>query len=1052
MDFRVIPTVTLQQTPIALPSYGTLANTAPVPSQQQLSVAAANAPIRYTYGTDRLGLQIINALLDASGNLLLDCLIGEGTIGGVTSVEVNDDTVAGVTVTAYDGTQTTANSELVAAWLLQGVVYTDVRPGIAYCVIKIAASTDVPIDSRSIVTVLQGLKVYDPRQNLLLHSEALDNAIWTKSHCTIVANAAAAPDGSMTADQVVDDVSVGNQHFPWQGINATAGQPYVAAWYFKAGSFRYACMQFSDFVASYVAATFDLQTGSITEAVHVAGTPAWTAINGGISDAGGGWYRCWLEGVLPVGRTAAYALVLLSNTPTGTSGSAYTSTGAGNIYAWGASVRHATASADGYVKTAASVFNPVTQYSNNPALALANFLADPVKGYGDTVDWNSVGIAAARCDEQLAGTARHACKITFDRQVKKKDIEETLRGAAGCFVVREGGTTYLVPDAPVDTSGTLHLLAADWDTASLRYSQREAGRAPNRIAVRYTSTAVKPWAEAYTDYIESADVTAGLVDAVEMVVNATWITSYAEAIRLRNRYYAEHQLGLKGLEFEVFEKGWKIRRGDVIRLTNDVDLAAKAVRVQEVRSLGFAKLKITAQEYHAAMYSDDAPAAPTVPSSTLPSPRTVLPVTALAMVEEVYLDQSQSALVASGAKYVSRFRITWTRSADRYLLDTVVKFVNGATTIFEGPTVGAEYVSPPVQQGQTYSVQVQARNVLGFLAATVSASAIAQGKLLVPGNVPRISQAIELGGEVLLAWDAAVDIDIIRYEWRYTPNTTSGSWESATFIDRVDSLRARFKGLPVGTHRFYVKAIDSVPQYSATAAYVDITITSDANAFLQALEFISPTLTSMIAHRVEGETWSRWITAFADTWSTLFPSAMSTYTNPIASYHTAGTSKFVGESQDVGSLITGAWSLSASVTALSGSVTYSIETSPDNAVWTPQSGISYTGAARYVRPVIETTGAMEILRPPVITLAAVTRKESGGPVTSSAGAATTISLSGKYAKAVRITITPLGTAARIATLNNVVLSTSGANSFDVYLFDAAGTQVASSFNWDHEGF
>ena len=75
-----------------------------------------------------------------------------------------------------------------------------------------------------------------------------------------------------------------------------------------------------------------------------------------------------------------------------------------------------------------------------------------------------------------------------------------------------------------------------------------------------------------------------------------------------------------------------------------------------------------------------------------------------------------------------------------------------------------------------------------------------------------------------------------------------------------------------------------------------------------------------------------------------------------------------------------------------------------------------------------------------------------GPVTSSAGAATTVSLTGEYAKAVRITITPLGTAARMSTLNNVVLTTSGANSFDVYLFDAAGTQVASSFNWDFEGF
>lgn len=1044
MDFRVIPTVTLQQTPIALPSYGTLASTAPVPSQQQLSVAAANAPIRYTYGTDRLGLQIVNALLDASGNLLLDCLVGEGTIGGVTSVEVNDDTVAGVTVTAYDGTQTTANSELVAAWLLQGVVYTDVRPGIAYCVIKIAASTDVSIDERSIVTVVQGLKVYDPRQNLMRYSEAFDNAVYYDV-ATVTPGAATPPFACQRADMLTDSSAVAfqsrGQLFAIPDDSAT----YIVTLRIKK-------------TAGGTSTTFGFNASLIDGGTPVQktariNTDLGTSLNGyvtSIESTADGAY--WL------------VTITLTNNATGNVRLNVNLYPATNTYNLAADVAGTTGSAiisglqvsmspgAPYIRTTSAAINQQTVYSNNPALALANFLADPTRGSGDTLDWNSVGVAAARCDEQLNSAARHTCKITFDRQTPKKDIEETLRGAAGCFVVREGGTTYLVPDAPVTLASTLSLAAADWQPESLRYSQRDAGRAPNRIAVRYTNTAVKPWGEAYTEYVESADVTAGLVDAVEMVVNATWITSYAEAIRLRNRYFAEHSLGLKGVEFDVFEKGWKIRRGDVIRISNGVDLTDKAIRVQRIVALGFARLKIIGQEYQAAMYSDDTPAAPVVPGSTLPSPRTVLPVTALTMAEEVYLDQSQSALVASGAKYVSRFRITWTRSADRYLLDAVVKFVNGSITIFEGPTVGAEYVSPPVQQGQTYSVQVQARNVLGFLSTAVSASAIAQGKLLVPGNVPRISQAIELGGEVLLAWDAAVDIDIIRYEWRYTPNSTAGSWESATFIDRVDSLRARFKGLPVGTHRFYVKAIDSVPQYSATAAYVDITITSDANAFLQALEFISPTLTSMIAHRVEGETWSRWITAFADTWSTLFPSAMSTYTNPIASYHTAGTSKFVGESQDVGSLITGAWSLSASVTALSGSVTYSIETSPDNAVWTPQAGISYTGAARYVRPVIETTGAMEILRPPVITLAAVTRKESGGPVTSSAGAASVVSLSGKYAKAVRITVTPLGTAARMPTVDNIVLSLSGANSFDVYLFDAAGTQVASSFRWDYEGY
>jgi len=683
---RVIPNARL---PISLPGYETLADTAGVPSEQQFTLAAANAPLRFSYGLVRIGPLLVNALLDSTGAMLLDCVLGEGTIGGVVSTEINDVAPpAGVTVTVYDGTQVAADAALVAAWLLQGVVYTDVRPGVAYAVIKIPASVDVSIDERSIAFTMQGLKVYDPRSTL-------------------------------------------------------------------------------------------------------------------------------------------------------------------------------------------------TVYSNNPALHLADFLANPTRGPGETMDWASVAVVADRCDELLATKKRHTFGLTFAQQVQKRDIEETLRTGV-CFVVREGPTTYLVADAPVDVSTTQAFAAADWQPRELRYSQRDSANAPNRISVRYTNTAVKPWAEAYTEAIETADVTAQLVDAVEMVVNAPFIQDYAEAIRLRNRYYAEHTLGLKTLEFPVFEKGYKARRGDVIRLTNDVDLAAKPVRIQRLIAMGAARVKIVAQEYQPAMYSDDTPASPTYPGTTLPSPLTVLPVTGLAMVEEVYLDQLQTAGsgVASGAKYLSRFRCTWTPSPDRYFVDYIVRFFNGSQLVFEGSASSAEYVSPPVQQSLSYSVAVQARNTLGFLSAPPTMeSAEALGKLLPPGDVPLISQAIELGGEVLLAWDPSVDIDVIRYEWRYTPNTTAGSWESATLIDRVDGLRTRFKGLPVGTHRFYVKAIDSVPQYSTNATYADVTVSSDSDAYLQTNEFVNPTIPfRILAYRVDGERHQRWITNWDGTWDANFTAAMSTPT------------------------------------------------------------------------------------------------------------------------------------------------------------------------------
>jgi hypothetical protein len=86
-----------------------------------------------------------------------------------------------------------------------------------------------------------------------------------------------------------------------------------------------------------------------------------------------------------------------------------------------------------------------------------------------------------------------------------------------------------------------------------------------------------------------------------------------------------------------------------------------------------------------------------------------------------------------------------------------------------------------------------------------------------------------------------------------------------------------------------------------------------------------------------------------------------------------------------------------------------------------------------------------------MSLAAVTHRESGTD-TSSRGCGETISLAGTFTKAVSINIQPKGTAARMATVDNVVLSLVSTNTFDVYLFDAAGVQVASDFDWTFEGF
>src|SRR5262249_8596564 len=61
----------------------------------------------------------------------------------------------------------------------------------------------------------------DNGPNALLYSDQFDNAAWTKSGCSISANAATAPDGTMTADRIVENSST-SAHLVTQAITVSA--------------------------------------------------------------------------------------------------------------------------------------------------------------------------------------------------------------------------------------------------------------------------------------------------------------------------------------------------------------------------------------------------------------------------------------------------------------------------------------------------------------------------------------------------------------------------------------------------------------------------------------------------------------------------------------------------------------------------------------------------------------------------------------------------------------------------------------------------------------
>lgn len=156
------------------------------------------------------------------------------------------------------------------------------------------------------------------RRNLLTYSEQFDNAAWTKTRTTISANAITAPDGTSTADKLVEDTST-NDHWVGLGPDDVAGAAYTASVFAKAGERGFVALSWQFESPTF----FNLTTGAI-------GTqnPNYTASITPLSD---GWFRCSIT------RTAVSTSDFLKISVRNADGVAsYTGDGTSGIYIWGA--------------------------------------------------------------------------------------------------------------------------------------------------------------------------------------------------------------------------------------------------------------------------------------------------------------------------------------------------------------------------------------------------------------------------------------------------------------------------------------------------------------------------------------------------------------------------------------------------------------------------------------------------------------------------------------------------------------------------------------------
>jgi hypothetical protein len=206
-------------------------------------------------------------------------------------------------------------------------------------------------DNKSLVDATTGANLVDFTRarvtNILLRSEEFDTT-WTPTRASVTANTTLAPNGTATADSLIEDSTASASHFLSQTVTFAAGS-YTFFCHLKANTrsaVRLICFDNTTTFAVY----FDMSTGTVGSTTGGA--------TGSISLMADGWYRCSITFTAAAGT--GYARVGLA-----VAGSqSYTGDGTSGIYLWGAQLEQ-SATVGEYIPTTSTI-NSAPRFDHDP--------------------------------------------------------------------------------------------------------------------------------------------------------------------------------------------------------------------------------------------------------------------------------------------------------------------------------------------------------------------------------------------------------------------------------------------------------------------------------------------------------------------------------------------------------------------------------------------------------------------------------------------------------------------------------------------------------------
>ncbi len=176
--------------------------------------------------------------------------------------------------------------------------------------------------------------VLSARVNLLTMTEDFGDVIWSKGNTTVTQNEILAPDGTMTADKLIETAVTGAHHLSSPATLIDIDKSYVVSIYLKKSTYKYVAVSAFKDANNNAGAVFNLDDFTFVSGGIGTG---FTATDVSAVSVGNGWYRCFFK--VTAGIQSAFR-VHHRNIPyvSGSLYAGYAGSTDNHTYIWGASV------------------------------------------------------------------------------------------------------------------------------------------------------------------------------------------------------------------------------------------------------------------------------------------------------------------------------------------------------------------------------------------------------------------------------------------------------------------------------------------------------------------------------------------------------------------------------------------------------------------------------------------------------------------------------------------------------------------------------------------